>query len=267
MTEVASPDVVRIVLQYLHESGFHATTQVLQEESRVTLDAVPSVDAFLSDVTAGRWEQVLGQLAVLSLPMELLQDLYEHVVLEMVEAHDKEIAAALLQAFPLQVMYNDHTMRYMRLEQLVKRKVQEGERLFEPSKEKRRHKLAQLCQPHVAQVKAGRLLTLVQQAQRWKEHVGAADAPLLGEKQGSVNLAGPQAVVGRDDLKLQRTLKFDDELSHKESCAFSPDGTMLATGAKDGFIEIWDPATGQLREDLPYQAAEEFLLHDATVQT
>lgn len=40
---------------------------------------------------------------------------------------------------------------------------------------------------------------------------------------------------------------------------------MLTSGSKDGFIEVWDVDKCKLRNDLPYQAKEEFMMHDKGV--
>jgi hypothetical protein len=45
----------------------------------VSLNAVDDVDAFLSDVAAGRWDAVLPQVAHLRLPTAKLFNLYEQV--------------------------------------------------------------------------------------------------------------------------------------------------------------------------------------------
>jgi len=37
------------------------------------------------------------------------------------------------------------------------------------------------------------------------------------------------------------------------AAAYSEDNEMLVIGGNDGIIEVWDPLTKQLKEDLPYQ--------------
>lgn len=53
--------------------------------------------------------------------------------------------------------------------------------------------------------------------------------------------------------------------SHAEAAAFAPGGDSLITGSVDGFLEVWDPEAGQLKRDLPYQDAEEFMMHETPV--
>jgi WD40 repeat-containing protein SMU1 len=77
------------------------------------------------------------------------------------------------------------------------------------------------------------------------------------------------AVRQRDEVELYPTrlaisIPFG-KTSHPETAVFTPDGASLITGSVDGFVEVWDVATGKLRKDLPYQADEQFMMHEKPV--
>ena len=78
-TEVATSDVIKLMLQFCKENSLQRTMQVLQEESGTTMNTVESVDSFISDINNGRWDSVLSQILTLSLPQAKLVNLYEQV--------------------------------------------------------------------------------------------------------------------------------------------------------------------------------------------
>lgn len=51
----------------------------LQNECQVSLNTVDSVETFVSDITNGRWDVLLPQVAQLKLPRAKLENLYEQV--------------------------------------------------------------------------------------------------------------------------------------------------------------------------------------------
>ena len=70
----------------------------LQEESQVALNAVDNVDELVSDVQHGRWDAVMATIGTLKLSGSLLANLYEQLVLELIELRELETARQVLRS-------------------------------------------------------------------------------------------------------------------------------------------------------------------------
>eukprot|EP01113_Clastostelium_recurvatum_P038755 TRINITY_DN5831_c0_g1_i2.p1 TRINITY_DN5831_c0_g1~~TRINITY_DN5831_c0_g1_i2.p1 ORF type:complete len:558 (+),score=129.87 TRINITY_DN5831_c0_g1_i2:104-1675(+) len=244
----------------------------LQEETSIMLNTVDSVDGFVSDVTHGNWDIVLRVVSSMHMPPKKLVSLYEHVFLEMLEMRELETARALLrQTEPLALLKQREPDRYQRLEHLL------GRSSFDPkeaytgghTKEKRRATIAQALSKEVSVVPPSRLLFLLQQATRWQRHTGAMPFDggvkvdlFRGTKAKDSSVQKEHGETYPKDLS--KTIQFGKK-SYCEVARFSPDGRFLVSGSVDGFVEVWDPVTAKLNKELPYQASEEFMMHDEAV--
>lgn len=263
--EIEATDVIKIILQFCKENGLLDSFNTIQNECQVSLNIVDSIETFVSDINNGRWDVVLPQVAQLKLPRGKLEDLYEQVILEMMELREVDTARAMLrQTQVFQRMKVDDPERYIRLEHLIGRTFFDAREVYgATSKDKRRAQIAHAISSEVSTVPPARLMAIIGQAIKWQQSQG------LVPPGTAYDLFRGTAQSQRDEVEifpsvLDHRITFGAK-SHCECARFSPDGSMLVTGSVDGFIEVWDTYTGKLKKDLAYQADELFMMHDEAV--
>ncbi|KAH9115743.1 hypothetical protein AeMF1_010259 [Aphanomyces euteiches] len=259
--EIASEDVIRLIQQFLREHKLFDTLHTLQEESQVSMHSVDSVDALANDITHGKWDVVLSQTQHLHLSTSFMIDLYEQIVLELMEMNDASVARELLhEAPPLLALQEKDITRYGHLERVTKFTTFDARFAYSGvPKQSRRDELAKRLRKYVTSVPPSRLLTLLGQALKYQQLVGVLPSEL-----DLFQNAPKRLKIDRTEESTQKSsgkIKFGKS-STPQTAQFSVDGRMLISGTKDGFVEAWDFDKCALKKDLDYQAREEFMMHE-----
>lgn len=242
----------------------------LQRESSVALNTVPSMERFVEDVTAGRWDAVLRQVANITLPPMKLFALYEQVVLELIEMREVDTARRLLREAPaIDAMKTAAPARYRRLLALLNQSFFDPAEAYGGSSSEgrsaRRAAIAAELAEEVTVAPPARLLALLQQGLQWQRFQGQMP-PNVGARFDLFAGRAPSDAAQPEANPTRRcgAIKFGTK-SHAEAALFTADGRMLITASADGFIEVYDVDTCKLHRELAYQAEEKFMMHKTAV--
>ena len=235
-------------MQFLKENNLTASFHALSSETNVRLDIIDSPTLLYNNIMAGNWSLVLEAMSDAGVSSGILSDVYEHVFKEMLAEGEVEAARVILrQTDIMNGMKETDVERYLALENAMSETVSSGNTsLHVNALRDCRETLAKKVIANVQTIPSGRLLTLLGKALE-NENVGDTVYDVF---KGQVPVGVVQEDAAISTLYRQVTLSKG---SHAECAAFSVDGKYFVLGLADGFMEVWNWATGQVRTDLAYQ--------------
>ena len=178
------------------------------------------------------------------------------------------VKVMLRQMDPLQLLQQTYPERYDRICALLAG-TGSAEDLYGEGRNKaaRRSAIAADLCTVVSVMPPSRLLRIIEQSVLWQQEQGLLQPGL------PYNLVKDAA--GRLPELVTTELEIEDALPktciamlnfgrkrYAEAVAFSPSATYMATGTLKGLIQVWNPLTGDLATDLPYQRDENWMIMD-----
>ena len=260
-TEIKQSDVIKLILQYCNENGLSETFKILQRESNIGLNTVENIEAFSSNIKNGKWDLVLKTVSNIKMPSIKLMDLYEQIIIELLEISEKETALLLKDSLIVNNLRNEFPERCLRLEILCKRPVFDYKEAYpyNMTKEKMRKILLEKLVEEIQTVPPSRLLFLLGESLKYQELQGTVKPSL------SFDIFTGKIPAVEDEFEkfpnyIEKSIQLG-EISKIEIFKFAQNGNFSVIGSVDGIIEVWNSIDGKLKQELAYQAEENFMVH------
>eukprot|EP00915_Cephaloidophora_sp_WS-2016_P007668 GHVH01010507.1.p1 GENE.GHVH01010507.1~~GHVH01010507.1.p1 ORF type:complete len:577 (-),score=73.36 GHVH01010507.1:2344-3828(-) len=206
-------------------------------------------------------------------------DLHEQIICELIEDKEIEPARLFLHDTPTMIdLKKSNPPRYRRIENLCHSAItfiiNEQKNVgmdISPltaldiyrcgSRESGRADLSDRILPHTRECLGSRLMTLVQAALKWQNHIGilttTTDFDLL-TNQSTDDVDKPELPIN----SLSQIVELSDPQSPPFISCHLPDGSGFVVGYSDGLIEIRDPRNGEVKSDLLYQSQGNYMIHE-----
>lgn len=268
--QIDGNDVIKIVSQFLSESGLHRTLRALQDETDVRTNSVDDVTKFYNDILIGQWQSVFQQLHAFQLPEHLIFQIYDQVVLELCEVGEFDTAQHLLENVEaLKALKTANQDRHRALSNFIFQRIDDRLTLYGPTpKQQRRQNIVENFKSVVVDAPKHRLMQIISHALRYQQLTGLLPQNVTNYNFFEDKLASHSIEEQRPAITLYHDIDCNAGLGKSVedlitvSCAlFTTNGRYLITGNSIGLIEVWDYDRGKLALDLEYQQQGEFMKH------
>ncbi|CAI9730443.1 repeat-containing 26-like [Octopus vulgaris] len=245
----ADQDVVRLIGQHLRGLGLNRTVELLMSESGCMLEH-PAAAKFRGHVMDGEWEKADHDLNELKMLIEdscqttLMKFLIlEQKYLEFLEEGKNLDALQCLRHELTPLKFNTERVHELSTYMMCNnpqdlRETSDWEGKGIVSRQKLIEKLQSFLPPTVM-LPPRRLQTLLSQAVELQTDQCLYHNTKLDNNLDAVSLLIDHT-CNRDQFPCNTIQILNDHCDEVWFCRFSPDGTKLATGSKDGTLIIWD---------------------------
>ena len=210
-----------------------------------------------------RWDSVITRLSCVSLPADILDDIYEQIFIELFEKGEHDMCKyLLLNCGPLIDMKSRSPMSGIRFKRLENLHPNAEVDLYRgSSRNERRSMITEKLRGFLHDSHPGRLLSLLRDAFAHERSLG--NLPLSA---CSVDLlTGTVAEIKPAAEKISSVIHHIEfpKGSIPNCCIFT--SGYLITGSSDGLVEMWDIGTGELDLSLEFQAQGNFIVHASPI--